>query len=112
MRCAILLVLDADRTAAIEQDARGERIRHDREIAALARGREIPARRRPATALARGELEIAGAFLAGAVEIGGARDARLTARRDERLAQRMRLAHIADGERTADAVQLVLAALL
>ena len=81
VRRAVLAVFDADRAAPLEQDARGQRIRHHREIAALARGREIAARGRPAPALARGELEIAGAFLARAVEIVGARDAGLSARR-------------------------------
>jgi hypothetical protein len=34
VRGAVLAVFDADRAAAFEQDARGQRVRHDREIAA------------------------------------------------------------------------------
>src|SRR5262245_31097703 len=62
--------------------------------------------------MARGQLEITGAFLSGAVEIVVAREARLLRGRDESLAQRMRFAHIGDRERPADPVQRILAARL
>ncbi len=73
---------------------------------------QIADRGRPAPAVLRGELEIAGALLRRPVEIVVARMAGLLRGLDERLAQRMRLAHIGDRERPADAVQRVLAALL
>src|SRR5205823_14275825 len=69
-------------------------------------------RGRPAPPVTRGELEIAGAFLRGPVEIVVARQSRLLACFDERVAQRMAFAHIAHRERPADAVQLIRAALL
>ncbi len=73
---------------------------------------QIADRGRPAPAVLGGELEIAGAFLGGAVEIVVARVARLLRGCDEGFAQRMRLAHIGDRERPAGAVQFVAAALL
>ena len=62
-RCAVFAVLDADRAASFEQDARRQRVRHHGEISPRTRGLEIAACRRPAAAFARGELEITGAFL-------------------------------------------------
>ena len=73
---------------------------------------EIADRRRPSTPTTRGELEIAGAFLPGPVEIIVARKARLLRGRDESLAQRMRFTHIRDRERPAHPVQRILSALL
>ena len=73
---------------------------------------QIADRGRPAPAILRRELEIAGALLRRPVEIVVARIARLLRGVDERLAQRMRLADVGDGERPADAVQRVLAPLL
>ena len=73
---------------------------------------EVAHRRAAAPAAARGGLEIARAFLARAVEIVVAREARLLGGCDEGVAQRMRLALIGDGERSARAVEGVGAALL
>ena len=62
--------------------------------------------------MARSQLEIARAFLAWSVEIVIARKAGLSRGLDERFAQRMRLAHVGDGERPAGPVQRVRPALL
>ena len=112
LRRAALPVFDPDRAPPLEQDAARQRVGFDDEIGPAARLAQIADRRRPAPAVLRRELEIAGAFLRRPVEIVVARIARLLRGVDERLAQRMRLADIGDRERPADAVQLVLAALL
>ncbi len=112
MRRAAAAILDAGRTAAVEQDAGRERVGDDLEVGAPARLAQIAGRGRAAQPVARGVLEVAGAFLGGAVEVVVARMARLLHGRDERLAQRMRLAHVGHGERPADPVQRVGAALL
>src|SRR5262252_4116324 len=62
--------------------------------------------------MARGQLEITGAFLGGPVEIVVARKARLLRGRNESLAQRMRFAHVGNRERPADPMQRILAARL
>jgi hypothetical protein len=70
-------------------------------------------RRRAAPAVAVGELEIAGAFLARTVEVLVARDAGRLARVDECIAQGvLRQPHVGGAERAAGAVIGVLAALL
>ena len=107
-----LPVFDPDRAPPLEQDAARQRVGFDDEIGPAARLPQIADRGRPAPAVLRRELEIAGAFLGRPVEIVVARKARLLRGFDERLAQRMRLADIGDGERPADAMQRVLAALL
>src|SRR5499427_3704845 len=62
--------------------------------------------------MARGQLEITGAFLGGPVEIVVARKARLLRGRYEGLAQRMRFAHVGNRERPAHPMQRILAARL
>src|SRR5215813_5116782 len=62
--------------------------------------------------MARGQLEITGAFLGGPVEIVVARKARLLRGGDESLAQRMRFAHVGNRERPAHPMQRILAPLL
>ena len=111
-RRAALPVFDPDRAPPLEQDAARQRVGFDDEIGSAPRLAQIADRGRPAPAVLRRELEIAGALLRRPVEIVVARIARLLRGLDERLAQRMRLADIGDGERPADAVQRVLAALL
>src|SRR5262249_23162837 len=67
---------------------------------------------RAPTPMARGQLEITGAFLGGPVEIIVARKTRLLRGCDESLAQRMRFAHIGNRERPAHPMQRILAARL
>jgi len=62
--------------------------------------------------VARGQLEIAGAFLGGPVEIIVTRKARLLRGRNESLAQRMRFAHIGNRKGPAHPMQRILAACL
>src|SRR5262245_18375573 len=62
--------------------------------------------------MARGQLEITGAFLGGPVEIVVARKTRLLRGRYERLAQRMRFAHVGNRERPTHPMQSILAARL
>src|SRR5262252_4566125 len=62
--------------------------------------------------MARGQLEITGAFLGGPVEIVVARKARLLRGRYESLAQRMRFAHVGNRERPTHPMQRILAARL
>src|SRR3954452_358044 len=112
MLAAVLEIFDSGCAAALKQNTGGQCIRYDGEIVPPARRREIAARRRPAPALARGELKIAGAFLRDAVEIVGPRQPCLRASLDEGIAQRMAFAHIRYAEWPANAVQVVLAALL
>src|SRR5215510_8291804 len=68
--------------------------------------------RRPTASVARRQLIVAGALLGRTVEVVVARKARLLHRCQESLAQRMRLAHIGDRERSADAMPGIFAALL
>src|SRR5262249_34384904 len=105
-------VFDADGAASGKEDPARQRVRYDGEIGPAARLAQIADRGRAATPMARGQLEITGAFLAGAVEIVVARKARLLRGRDESLAQRMRFAHIGDRERPAHPMQRILAARL
>src|SRR5262245_31205516 len=92
--CLALPVFDPDRTGP------------------AARRAQIADRGRPATSVARGELEIAGAFLSGPVEIVVARKARLLRGFYKSLTQRMRLAYIGNRERAANAMQRILSSLL
>src|SRR5712691_9825859 len=105
-------VFDADGAASGKEDPARQRVRYDGEIGPAARLAQIADRGRAAAPTARGQLEITGAFLGGAVEIVVARKARLLRGRDESLAQRMRFAHIGNRERPADPVQRILAARL
>src|SRR5262249_26062267 len=108
----VAAVFDADGAASRKEDPARQRARYDGEIGPGAGWAQIAARGRAAPPTARGQLEITGAFLSGAVEIVVAREARLLRGRDESLAQRMRFAHIGDRERPADPVQRILAARL
>src|SRR5262245_23542320 len=87
-------VFDADGAASRKEDPARQRVRYDGEIAPAARLAQIADGGRAATPMARGQLEITGDFLSGAVEIVVARKVRLLRGRDEGLAQRMRFAHI------------------
>ena len=112
MRGAAFAIFDADRAPPVEQDACRQRVGHQRQIRPPARLLEIAGRGRPAAAVLRRQLEIAGAFLLRPVEIVIARNAGLFGRGEERFAQRVRLADVGHRQRTADAVQIVFAALL
>jgi hypothetical protein len=105
-------IFDAHRAPIREQDPAGQCIGHDGEIGSAARLPQIADRGRAAAAVARRQLEIAGAFLRRSVEIVAAREARLLRGFDESLAQRMRLADIGHGERSAHPMQRILAPLL
>ncbi len=107
-----LAIFDADGATSGKQNAGGQRAGHDLQIGPPARRPQIADRRRAAAPVARGELEIAGAFLARSVEIVVARKAGLLRSLDERFAQRVRLAHIGDRERSARSMQLIRAAFL
>src|SRR5215472_15537790 len=79
-------VFDADGAAPRKEDPARQRVRYDGEIGPAARLAQIADRGRAATPMARGQLEITGAFLRGAVEIVVARKARLLRGCDESLA--------------------------
>ncbi len=111
-RSAVLDVLDANGAAAREQDAARERVGDDCEIVPAPRLPQIADRRRPAPAVFRRQLEIAGALLRRAVEIIVARNAGLLRGLDEGFAERMRLADIGNRKRSADTVEVVAAATL
>ena len=81
-----LAIFDADGAPPREQNAGRQRIGLDCQIGTPPRRPEIADRGRPSAAVARSELEIAGAFLALTVEIVGARKAGLLGRVDEGLA--------------------------
>ena len=99
--------------ATLREDQPGHvRLGDDLQGLAAARRVEEGARAAPAALAADRRLVIAGAFLLGAVEIGGERDARLLCRSHRRLANLRADTLIGDRERPADAVILVLAALL
>src|SRR6266566_1580538 len=109
---AMLDVLDANGAAAQEQDAARERVGDDCEIVPAPRLPQIADRRRPAPAVFRRQLEIAGALLRRAVEIIVARNAGLLRGLDEGFAERMRLADIGNRKWSADTVEVVAAATL
>ena len=100
-------IFDAGGALALEQDARRERLRHDVEIGAAARGFQIGRRGRGAHAAARGGLVEARAFLRRAVEIVVARIAALQRGLDEGLGERMRVAQVGNAERAVAAVEFV-----
>src|SRR5262249_38724506 len=104
---AIHIEGDADRFATGKEDARGERIRDDAEIGASARRAEIAHGGAATAAAPRRRLEIARAFLRGAVEIVVARVSRPLGRGDEGIAQLVRLALVGDAERAAGAMEVV-----
>ena len=112
MRRVALPVFDAGGATPRKQNSACQRVGRDRQVGPALRLAKVTDCRRAAAPIARGQLEIARAFLARPVEIVVARKAGLLGRRDERFAQRMRLAHIGDGERSAGAVQRIGAALL
>ena len=87
-------VFDADRAASLEQDAARQRVGDDREIGPAPRLPEYD-RRRPAAAVLRGELEIAGALLGRAVEI-------VVAGKACRCAASMKASHSGCGSQTFD----------
>src|SRR5437870_4795616 len=66
---AVLTILNADGTLAVEQDASGERIGFDPEIGTPPRRPQISARRRHAQAAFGGDLIETDAFDAGAIEV-------------------------------------------
>jgi len=81
-----LPVFDADRTPSGKEDSADESIGGDGEIGPAARWAQIADRRRPPTATTGGQLEIAGPFLGGPIEVVVAREARLLGGGDESLA--------------------------
>src|SRR5215469_13712841 len=105
-------VFDAGGAASRKEDPARQRVRYDGEIGPAARLAQIADRGRAATPMARGQLEITGAFLRGAVEIVVARKSRLLRGCDESLAQRVRFAHVGNRKRPAHPMQRILAARL
>ena len=103
---AVLFIRDTHRAWALEQNPRHMGMRfHFKILAAHRRTQESPRRRHPAAALG-GELIEAHTFLPGAVEVGVILEAGGNRRRDEGLAQRMRvIIQICDMQRTAGAAK-------
>ena len=111
LRPARRMVFDADRAAALEQDAGGVRIGRDGQVLTAARLAEIGPRRAPAPPVGGRRLVVADTLLPGAVEVGVGRDAGLDRGGDHRVAER-RAHRVRDVQRPADAVEIVGAALL
>jgi hypothetical protein len=80
-----LPVFDADRTPSGKENSTGESIGGDGEIGPAACRAQIADRRRPTTAMTGRQLEIAGAFLGGPIEVIVARKPRLLRGDDESL---------------------------
>ena len=115
LRHAALRVAHADRAAAFEHQARGQRLGRDAQVAPALRRLEVGLGRAAAPALVRGELVVAGACLLGAVEVVGALHAQradLLRAFDEGLDQLVLRADVRDLERAVRAVEGVRAALV
>ena len=110
LRLAAAQIVDAAGALAVEQNAGGERLRHDAQVGASARRFEIGGRGRRAHAAAHRRLVIAGAFLRRAVEIVVAAMTGFDGGVDEGLGERMLVAHVRDAERSVAAVEFVGAA--
>src|SRR5690349_16993416 len=95
----------------LDDDARDMSVGDDRQIAAALRRPQIGLRGTYPPALARRQLIIAGALLTGPVEITRPRDAAIACRRDEGLDQLVLACDAADRDRTAAAMQLIVAEL-
>jgi ABC-type amino acid transport substrate-binding protein len=105
---AILLVFDADGAGALEQDAGGERVGLDADIAALHRRAQEGAGSGHAPAALGGDLVDADAFLSGTVEIRIEGQAGLLPGLDVAVGERMDgRAHIGDVDRAVGAAPLV-----
>ena len=78
-----LPVFDADRTPSGKKNSARKSIAGDAEIGPPARRAQITDGSRPPTATTGCQLEIAGAFLGGAIEVIVARKSRLLRRGDE-----------------------------
>jgi len=105
-------VFDADRAAVLDQDAGCVRVGRDGEVLPAPRGLQIGGCSAPPPAFADGRLVVADAVLARSVEVHAAGDAGLDSRLDhgvDDLAAKAAVAHL---EGAADAVELVLTALL
>ncbi len=83
------VILNANGALALEQDAVGEGVGDDLDVAAFERGTEIGVGGRPADAPVHGHLHGAEAFLLAAVVVSGHRVASLAARFDEGLIERI-----------------------
>jgi hypothetical protein len=112
LRLAALAKAHADRTPAVEQQPGRLRLGLDAQVAAPARRAEVGLRGAAAPALPGVELEVAGAFLARAVEVVGARHADLAGAADERLDQLVLGTDVRDLQRTVAAVERARAALV
>src|ERR1700752_2366038 len=88
------------------------RVRLDHQVPATSRRFQIGGRAAPSAPLADRRLIVSGAFLRRAVEVAIARNAGLDGRFEDRIDDFVPVVCIGDIERAADAVELVLAALL
>ncbi len=107
---AVTPIADAHRAPPLELDAGRAGTGLDRQVGPPARGLEIRGRRRAAQAVARRQLEVAGAVLPRAVEVVGARNAELAGGGDQGLDERVPPGDVGDRERPVAAVVLARAA--
>src|SRR5207237_7458893 len=105
------MVFDADRAPALEEDAGGIGVGHDRQVLAVARRAEISPRGAPTTAIGGRRLVIADTLLPGAVEVVVGWDPGLDRGLHHRIAER-RAHRVRDVQRSADAMEVVGPALL
>ena len=102
--------LDADRAAPFDKNPQDQRVAPQGEIGATQGRLQIGGRGRRAPDIVLRHLVVADTFLAGAVEVGIAPDARLDRGREEGLADRQGRARIGHAQRTAAAVIFVVKA--
>ena len=112
MRLSALPVLDADGIGPLEQNARCQRLGLHPEVRSLECGPQVPHRSTGTPAVTHGRLVVAGAFLAGAIEIVVPRDPERLRRSNERIGQFKPVGQVAHGLGPAHPVPLVCAALL
>ena len=109
---AAALILQPDRAAALDPDARRLSVASDIEVRPLARRLQKSPRRAHPPAIALGDLKIADALVVAAVEIGGPSDAALGRGVTERIEHVPGRPQILDAQFAAHAVGFVGAASL
>src|SRR5262249_27401415 len=104
--------LDANGAAVLDDDPRRMRVGLDHQVLPTSGRLQIGSRAAPSAPLADRRLIISGAVLRRAVEVAIAGNAGLHGRFDHRIDDLVLVVRVGDIERSADAVELVLAPLL
>ncbi len=105
-------ILDTDRAAVFDQQARGMRLGDDFQVSPRTCRSQICCCRAPAALVVGCRLIVPGALLLCTVEVGGPRDTGLDGRVQHRLAERPDVRRVGYAQRTADAVKFVCATVI